>query len=29
MWAARGRVAPNGVKNFKGAQDYKYVTPPE
>ena len=31
MWllAARGPVAPNEAKNFKGEQDYKYVTPPE
>jgi len=30
MWsAARGPVAPNGAKNFQGAQHYKYVTPPE
>jgi len=26
--AARGPIA-NGAKNFRGAQDYKYVTPPE
>jgi len=27
--AARGPVAPDGAKNFKGAQDYKYDNPPE
>jgi len=31
MWlsVARRPVATNGAQNFKGAQDYKYVTPPE
>jgi len=27
--AARESIAPNGAKNFKGTQDYKYFNPPE